>query len=60
MAKNSRWIPVKNSGYDISKGKVIFNKSKPNEKPCGLYFIESDSKNYIITNCEDTATVEIK
>ena len=44
----------------ISKGKVIFNKSKPNEKPCGLYFIESDSKNYIITNCDDTATVEIK
>ena len=44
----------------ISEGKVIFNKSEPNQKPCGVYYIETDSLNFIITNCEDAATVEIK
>ena len=44
----------------ISEGKVIFNKSEPNQKPCGVYYIETDSLNFIITNCEAAATVEIK
>ena len=44
----------------ISEGKVIFNKSEPNQKPCGVYYIETNSLNFIITNCEDAATVEIK
>jgi len=44
----------------ISNGKVIFNKSEPNQKPCGIYFIKSDSINFMITNCEDSATVEVK
>ena len=44
----------------ISEGKVIFNKSEPNQKPCGIYYIETDSLNFIITNCEDSATLEIK
>ena len=43
----------------ISEGKVIFNKSEPNQKPCGVYYIETNSLNFIITNCEDAATVEI-
>ena len=44
----------------ISEGRVIFNKSEPNQKPCGVYYIETDSLNFNITNCESTATVEIK
>jgi len=44
----------------ISNGKVIFNKSEPNQKPCGIYFIKSDYINFMITNCEDSATVEVK
>ena len=44
----------------ISEGRVIFNKSEPNQKPCGVYYIETDSLNFIITNCESAATVEIK
>ena len=44
----------------ISEGKVIFNKSEPNQKPCGIYYIKTDSLNFIITNCEDNATIEIK
>ncbi len=43
----------------ISKGKVIFNKSEPNQEPCGVYFIESNSKSFVITNCKEIATVEI-
>ena len=43
----------------ISECKVIFNKSEPNQKPCGVYYIETDSLNFIITNCEAAATVEI-
>jgi hypothetical protein len=42
----------------ISEGRV--NKSEPNQKPCGVYYIETDSLNFIITNCESAATVEIK
>ena len=43
----------------ISKGKVIFNKSEPNQEPCSVYFIESNSKSFVITNCKEIATVEI-
>ena len=44
----------------ISEGRVIFNKSEPNQKPCGVYHVETSSITFIISNCEDTATVEIK
>nr|MBC8397394.1 hypothetical protein [Flavobacteriales bacterium] len=44
----------------ISEGRVIFNKSEPNKKPCGVYHVETSSITFIISNCEDTATVEIK
>ena len=44
----------------ISEGRVIFNKSESNQKPCGVYHVETSSITFIISNCEDTATVEIK
>ena len=44
----------------ISNGKVIFNKSVPNEEPCGIYFVETDYKDLFIINCEDNATIEIR
>ena len=44
----------------ISNGRVIFNKSSPNEKPCGIYFVETNYKDLLIINCEDNATIEIR
>ena len=44
----------------ISNGRVIFNKSSPNEEPCGIYFVETDYKDLLIINCEDNATIEIR
>ena len=44
----------------ISKGRVKFNKSETNNKPCGLYYVESDSLNLLIENCEKKAIVEFK
>ena len=44
----------------ISNGRVIFNKSSPNEEPCGIYFVETNYKDLLIINCEDNATVEIR
>ena len=43
----------------INNGRVIFNKSKPNNKPCGVYLIKSGDLNLNIINCENEATVKI-
>ena len=43
----------------INEGKVIFSKSKPNNKPCGLYLVKSGKFNLEVVNCENNATVKI-
>ena len=43
----------------INNGRVIFNKSEPKNKPCGVYFIKSGDLNLNIINCENEATVKI-
>ena len=44
----------------ISNGKVRFNKSDVNKKPCALYFIESGTSTLIIENCDKKAKVEFR
>ena len=44
----------------ISKGKVRFNKSDVNKKPCALYFIESGTLDLLVENCDKKAIVEIR
>ena len=44
----------------ISNGKVRFNKSDVDKKPCALYFIESGTLNLIIENCDKKAKVEFR
>ena len=44
----------------ISKGRVRFNKSEIRNKPCAIYYVESDDLSFLIENCEDQALVEIK
>ncbi len=43
----------------INSGKVIFNKSEPNKKPCGMYNIISGDFNINVINCENEATIMI-
>ena len=44
----------------ISNGKVRFNKSDVNKKPCAIYFIESEDLNLLIENCDKKAIVEFR
>ena len=44
----------------ISNGKVRFNKSDVNKKPCALYFIESGTLDLLVENCDKKAIVEIR
>ena len=44
----------------ISNGKVRFNKSDVDKKPCALYFIESKTLNLIVENCDKKAIIELK
>ena len=44
----------------ISNGKVRFNKSDVDKKPCALYFIESETLSLLVENCDKKAIVEIK
>ena len=44
----------------ISNGKVRFNKSAVDKKPCAFYFIESGTLNLIIENCDKKAIIELK
>ena len=43
----------------INNGKIIFNKSEPNKKPCGMYYIKSADFNINVINCENKATIKI-
>lgn len=43
----------------LQKGKVIFNESYPNQKPCGIYLIESNDLNFTIKNCNEEAFITI-
>ena len=43
----------------INNGRVIFNKSVPKNKPCGIYFIKSGDLNLNIINCENEAIIKI-
>ena len=43
----------------LNSGKVIFNKSEPNKKPCGMYYIKSEDFNINVINCENEATIKI-
>ncbi len=43
----------------INNGRIIFNKSEPNHKPCGIYFIKSGDFNINIINCENEANINI-
>ncbi len=43
----------------INNGKIIFNKSEPNKKPCGMYYIKSRDFNINVINCENEATIKI-
>tara|TARA_B100000575_G_C23109668_1_gene640850 strand:- start:1172 stop:1504 length:333 start_codon:yes stop_codon:yes gene_type:complete len=61
VLKNNRDTLSNDSLIDLlSKGRVRFNKSKPNKNPCGIYFIESGSKILLVENCEEKASVEFK
>ena len=51
-------IPFYYTGSPAPESEII--KSEPNKKPCGVYHVETSSITFIISNCEDTATVEIK
>ncbi|MEH6405812.1 MAG: hypothetical protein V7767_00885 [Leeuwenhoekiella sp.] len=46
----------------FENGNVIFSKSDPRNKPCGLFYIESDDSdnNFAahVTNCEDKVTID--
>ena len=44
----------------ISNGKVRFNKSDVDKKPCALYFIESGTLSLLVENCDKKAIVEIR
>ena len=44
----------------ISNGKVRFNKSDVNKKPCAIYFIESEDLNLLIENCDKKGIVEFR
>ena len=44
----------------ISSGKVRFNKSDVDKKPCALYFIESGDLNLLVENCNKKAIVEFR
>ena len=47
--------------YDmISEGRVRFNKSDIDNKPCPLYLIESGDLSLLIENCDEQALVEFK
>ena len=43
----------------LNSGKVIFNKSEPNKKPCGEYYIKSGDFDINVINCENEATIKI-
>ena len=43
----------------LNSGKVIFNKSEPNNKPCGMYYIKSGDFNINVINCENEAIIKI-
>ena len=43
----------------LNSGKVIFNKSEPNRKPCGMYYIESGDFKINVINCENEANIRI-
>ena len=43
----------------LNNGKVIFNKSEPNNKPCWMYYIISGDFNINVINCENEATIKI-
>ena len=44
----------------ISNGKVRFNKSDIDKKPCALYFIESGALNLLVENCDKKATIDFR
>ena len=44
----------------ISNGKVRFNKSDVDKKPCALYFIESGTLKLLVENCDKKAIIELK
>ena len=44
----------------ILNGKVRFNKSDVDKKPCALYFIESGNLNLLVENCNKKAIVEFR
>ena len=43
----------------ISSGRVKFNKSDIDKKPCALYFIESATFNLLVENCDKKAIVDV-
>ena len=43
----------------LNSGRVIFNKSEPNKKPCAMYYIKSGDFNINVINCENEATIKI-
>lgn len=44
----------------ISNGKVRFNKSDIDKKPCALYFIESGALNLLVENCDKKAIIDFR
>tara|TARA_B100000989_G_scaffold254743_1_gene203473 strand:- start:3225 stop:3557 length:333 start_codon:yes stop_codon:yes gene_type:complete len=44
----------------ISNGKVRFNKSDIDKKPCALYFIESGALSLLVENCDKKATIDFR
>lgn len=41
----------------LKTGNVDFGKSKPRQKPCAEYFIESEKLNIYVIRCDSTSTV---
>ena len=41
----------------LRDGNVYFSKSRPREKPCGIYHFQKDSLALIIENCDSLATI---
>ena len=39
----------------LKDGDILFSKSQPRKKPCGIYNFEKDSLKLIIENCDSTA-----
>lgn len=59
---SSKDIDTLELNYILYKGDVVFSKSEPRKKPCGIYRIEGELNKkaaaLTVENCEKTATLK--